>query len=123
MTEQQLFDTIVNHLRAQGRKSLNEDGKPAYRGVNGCRCPIGAMLLDNDYSPKMENNTVIQLLGGKLLSKKLIKEWEPHQYFLQRLQYVHDHVDVDMWESNFEWIAREYGLNHSPIKKDNETLS
>ena len=64
MTEQEIYDTIITHLRKQGHKSLLETpikrygGKLvitcAYHGKDGDKCAAGILIADSDYTEKME---------------------------------------------------------------------
>lgn len=109
MNRQEAFDIAAKHLLAQGKKSYvkddngfgTADGIPscAYRGEDGLKCAIGALIPDDQYSYKMENMSVSILLQQDycppiLKSKDLTKD------FLQGLQDAHDdaHGDGDVEE-------------------------
>lgn len=75
MTNQEAFDTALAAMRAQGQPSMktvtHEDGYEntycAYRGENGTRCAIGALIPDRLYNPawdETEQNVV--MLRGRL---------------------------------------------------------
>ena len=62
-TKQEIYDIVINHLRAQGAKSLitklDEEGNLipdlcAYRGDGGMKCAAGILIPDDVYSEKME---------------------------------------------------------------------
>ena len=55
MTPQEAFETVANHLLAQGRPSKNEKGMCVYRGPNGLKCAVGALIPDESYNPRMED--------------------------------------------------------------------
>lgn len=87
MTEQELFDKVVAHLRKQGVKSV-ENGRCRYRTAEGLKCAIGILIKDEDYSTELEgcvvyNSGVLKatgLGGGSPILKKLATA----------LQVVHD---------------------------------
>jgi len=54
MTKQEMFDKVLDHLRAQGKRS-HEKGKGClYRGPNGLRCAIGALIPDEAYDEAID---------------------------------------------------------------------
>jgi len=57
-TIQEAFDTMVNHLRRQGKPSQitlpSGTLVCAYRGVDGCACAVGALIPDDQYDPQLE---------------------------------------------------------------------
>ncbi len=59
MTPQEIFDKVVNHLRAQGAKSEMDHPVAglmcAYRGIQGRMCAVGCLIPDADYLPTMED--------------------------------------------------------------------
>ncbi|OYU33258.1 hypothetical protein [Novosphingobium sp. PASSN1] len=56
-TNQEIFDTCLAHLRAQGRRSVHPDlGICAYRGADNLKCAIGILIPDDKYHPGLENN-------------------------------------------------------------------
>ena len=59
---QQHFDTVLAHLRKQGKRSTYGNRGCAYRGTDNTKCAIGALLPDELYDPKMENRPVDNLL-------------------------------------------------------------
>ena len=60
MTNQELFDTVVNHLVAQGRPAMdNSSGDCFYRDGLGRKCAIGCLIPDDKYHTGMEGRAVI----------------------------------------------------------------
>ena len=93
MDKQTIFDTVVNHLAAQGTQSMsggdpdtNREAGCAYRGDNGTKCAVGCLIPDDMYNPKMENATVVSLAQRKELPAELYE----HVDMLSDLQYAHD---------------------------------
>ena len=58
MLIQEIFDTIAVHLLKQGVRSVNSYGVCLYRGPNGLRCAISALIPDELYMPEIENVSV-----------------------------------------------------------------
>lgn len=50
-TKQEIFDFVVEKLRAQGCASVNPFGRCLYRGPDGLKCAIGHMIPDELYRP------------------------------------------------------------------------
>jgi hypothetical protein len=70
--DQSVFDTVVAHLRKQGKQSLSwprkaRAGRCCYRGPRGLRCAIGVLIPDEFYDKKFEGKTVSQLHCGERL--------------------------------------------------------
>lgn len=110
LTNQSAFDIVVAHARAQGCRSVDTERSMAclYRGPNGTKCFIGALIPDELYKPEMEYQSFYEvirdfpeldpILGG--LSKNL----------LDRLQYTHDYKEVCEWEKELQDTAVRFGL-------------
>ena len=62
MTQQEIFDTVVNGLRKQNCQSWDEaSGGCMYRGDNGAKCAVGLLLPDELYHRSMEGKSVDEL--------------------------------------------------------------
>lgn len=112
LTAQMLFDDLARHLLAQGKRSLayyraaNVSGEScAYRGDDGLRCPVGAAILDHEYTPAMEGMPVVELAMRGLLPSRLM----PHVPLLRDLQNVHDGFDPPEWRSALWRVAERCG--------------
>lgn len=114
MTPQEIFDTVVKHLEAQGGRSTDHLGC-LYRGPKGKKCAVGSLISDDDYCPAMERMNV-----GRLLPKfSHLPDWmRQNVELLTELQTVHD--DGANWgipeatavrRKKLFHIAREHGLN------------
>lgn len=56
-TNQEAFDVAARHLLTQGRRSMNPDSSScAYRGVDGTKCAVGALIDDADYVTEMDRS-------------------------------------------------------------------
>lgn len=113
MTKQEIFDTVVAHLRKQGRRAANLEGGCMYRAPNGDKCAVGCLIKDDEYIPCMEKNGVLRLVLKGLLPNRL----KPHLELLADLQNTHDNANVDFTaetEAAFIRIARRFNLTLEP---------
>jgi hypothetical protein len=101
MTAQEIFDTVVAHLRKQNEVSVDDVGVCKYRSDDGLKCAVGCLIDDDHYEPSMEGKTVEILIELGLLPEHL----KPHKNLLIELQTIHDHDDPGNWESEFERVA------------------
>ncbi len=61
-SNQEIFDYVVSHLRAQGARSLNDENECTYRSVDGYSCAVGCLIPDDLYTPSLEGRLVNQRL-------------------------------------------------------------
>jgi len=118
-SEQEVFDYVIGHLVSQGKQSLQTEGwEPcAYRGENGTKCAVGALIPDEVYNDGMEGNPVdglIERFPRECLITGIIK----HANLLIDLQKLHD--DQSVWKDNGRFkdrvvaIAKNNNLNVPP---------
>lgn len=72
-TPQEIFDTVMAHLRAQGEPAVNKHGQCRYRIVLVCspdnadvtlKCAVGAIIPDNAYNDAFDDiGSVGAILG------------------------------------------------------------
>ena len=105
MTEQEIFNTVCDHLMKQGRKSKGS-WQYAYRGEGGAMCAVGCLISDDEYDEGMEGDVVEQIYGRGDLPPRL----EPHVNFLAELQVIHDHEAVREWPTHLRKLAAERNL-------------
>lgn len=138
-TLQQTFDTAVEHLAAQKRRSRN-DYSCKYRSEDGLKCAIGTLIPDSLYDPILEGYTVENIWEGLSydaverpqtlqIKKKLVNYFnvtidpQKHklQYFLLQLQHAHDLSDNagDLYFALAQ-IASAYDLNTDKINSITE---
>lgn len=111
MNPQEIFNTVVNHLRNQNSKALNEEGSCCYRGCDGKKCAIGCLITDEEYSQCFEGVSAQNLLQVQNIPDSLKVKLSNHHKLLQNLQNIHDSYPVQAWESQFKRIAQLYSLN------------
>jgi hypothetical protein len=102
--KQKTLNKGARHLRKQGKKS-RENGKCLYRGPNGTRCPVGAMIPNRLYTVDLENQTpycddvetILKTLGYDV-------------DVATDLQCIHDSNDVEDWEKLLATVADKFNL-------------
>ena len=111
MTDQEAFETMVRHLRKQGRTSVNARGACAYRGPKGLRCAVGCLIPDDQYKRSFEGET------AECIAKKVpaLSDIEPG--ILSEMQSIHDDCDVSQWEEGFKGVARYCKLTLPPLEE------
>jgi len=122
MTNQEIFDKVAQHLLMQGRRSVDQRGKCAYRGKGGDRCAIGCLIPDGLYLARMEGVSVVPLLmsfpalcdgiGFEVLAWRVVIGFrENRAWLLDDLQRVHDAYAVDSWAGLLREIAAQHRLS------------
>lgn len=109
MKNQEVFDTVVAHLRAQGCKAI-VDGACKLRGPNGTKCAAGCLIPDSDYDPDWDNKP---LLGFQYVFAKV-----EDSDFVDKLVVIHDYKEVYAWENQFQKLAERYGLEYENISNE-----
>lgn len=108
-TDQELFNVMVAHLRAQGTTAIT-DCISAYHGEDGRRCPVGAIIPDDLYSQRMEGKDITQLAKASWVDPELNMMFRWHHNLLNAMQLVHDTMLPEVWERQFQFIAAKYNL-------------
>lgn len=123
MTEQEIFDTVVNHLRTMpGRSMARSVNFCAYRGDNGNKCAVGVLLTDEEYSDMGGN--LIESSGVHHLAtyKKFPAHLKPHVELLGHLQHIHDNAynwngDTFTGELALAALAKDFNLTYTEPQK------
>ena len=131
MNKQLIFDTAVNGIRKQGKRSVDDIGRCMYRGPNGCKCAVGHMIPDDKYDSFIENlpaahPSVLQRIDKKF---EISDDQTPDERtFLKELQQCHDLGDFGRQpemteglaqneefyvEAAFERFAKHHGLKYT----------
>jgi len=118
LTNQEIFDGTMKHLRTQNCKSVDpaNSSRCLYRGSNNTKCAVGYWIPDELYDPKMEDSSARHLID---------MEWIPkmdksHKSLASSLQYIHDGYPVMDWEERFQIVAREFNLKYTPKEETSE---
>lgn len=111
MTNQELFDTCLNHLRKQGKRSVNSTGDCLYRAPDGSMCAVGALIPDDKYSPDFENRSVghapvYEAAGLTTYQVPLARD-------IQRAMHDINGDRLEHLELNAQKIAADYKLEYS----------
>lgn len=104
MNEQEIFDTVANHLLTQNAKA--QDGFHCrYRTKDGLKCAIGCLIKEEDYKPEMEYHLADGPRISELSYLKSVKG-----SFLRKLQFIHDIWNVADWKIQLERFAKKENL-------------
>ena len=106
MNRQQTFDTVVAHLRKQGKQATIDGHGCAYRGDNGTKCAVGCLIPDSEYREEFEGWPV----GGVMGQCMALQDHDVD--LLASLQRVHDANLPYDWEKRFQTVAKMYGLTY-----------
>lgn len=145
---QEVFDFVVNHLRAQGKRCSNEIYACSYRGYNDndeqgkkLACAIGCLIPDSLYCTWMEGGGVTNLIErlrnhikeleiSPPLAGSPQKEYERLVSFLLKnyrmlvsLQGIHDMNEPSDWEKVFKATASGFNVNYRPIVSQEQTAT
>jgi hypothetical protein len=114
MDNQEAFDIVVRHLKTQKTQSKGSFGC-AYKGDNGNKCAVGALIPDDQYKPSLEGQAVSMIQPDVPALQYL------NHHLLLALQLAHD--DMENWdESGFkafdilESIGNKFSLNTDALK-------
>lgn len=125
MTNQEIFDKVLTHLRAQGVAAItgSECSYRAQKDDGVHMCAVGCLIKDEFYDPNFEGenatdprvlNALAQSLGVKGSFTDITRN------LLRDLQVAHDHeldnFGLDDWEAQMKNIARNYELTYSMTK-------
>jgi len=91
MTNQSIFDTVVEHFKKQKVRAYGtligneEDGSQClYRGPNKTSCAFGCLIPDKKYNIKMEGRSAPAVINQYLPEFNLFKP------IIKELQIIHD---------------------------------
>jgi hypothetical protein len=118
MEAQEVFDTVVKHLRNQNTKSTCSLYGCAYRqdmrADSPIRCAVGCLIEDSEYTNEMEGIGLAYLFLKDWVPQSLKDRLLPHTELLTILQRTHDNYNIGNWEEAFEFIARTFKLTVPP---------
>lgn len=111
-TAQMVFDQVVNHLRAQGKRSDNSIGGCLYRNRHGLKCAAGCLIGDDEYLPEMDSMGAKDTSWPVLVSSGMVPE--NHSVLISQLQNAHDQMDILPLEPRLKNIALDFELTYTP---------
>ena len=120
MNQQEIFDTVVTHLRKQGKKAVvmgSEGPSCMYRSPDGLKCAAGCLIPDRDYLPEFEGVTINDGDHYPVVKYFSSKFDEDGMELISELQTVHDFMEPQDWELRWESIAIDHGLKLLPKGK------
>lgn len=104
---QELFDTIVTHLRKQGKQAKDANGDCVYLTSDGLKCAVGCLIPDGHPALKAHMSNTVK----RITMDYPDLPWEEEDtFFLYRMQNVHDRWDPKHWEDQFKKVAEQYTL-------------
>ncbi len=117
---QKIFETVVTAVIKQNKKSGiiddYENFKCLYQDPTGCKCAIGHILPKNHKILKDNPNVTVDKLASSF--KDLIEYWKLKEgdysrnlAFLEKLQNIHDWVEIPYWKVKFRMLGLENDLN------------
>ena len=132
VTAQEIFDTVLTHLRKQGKAAKSIYGKCLYRGVGGTSCAVGCLIPDAMYDLRIEGLEVRHIMYGRFPGgrKSGAAELLPivhriaahlgaeHVELLEELQSAHDWALGPQgplaWEDSMRRVAGKFNLKYTP---------
>lgn len=107
MTKQETFDTVVEHLRQQGRPAWDRGGTAClYRTSQGLKCAVGCLIPDELYEARFEG---VSLTNQKVL-QHILRDLGHDVNLLIELQMIHDGMHSSNWESEWKTLAFKHDL-------------
>ena len=104
MTNEQAFKTMARHMLAQGKRSVVvgrdsfgvEHESCRYRGPDGLKCAVGAIILDEEYRESLEGLPArhVQALVPSLQGL--------NESMISTVQQIHDKWPVSDWRKLLE---------------------
>jgi hypothetical protein len=113
---QYVFDTSVNGVLTQGKKS-SVFGECVYRSESGCKCAVGHLIKDDEYDSTIEGKNVRHDDDVQdAISNSIGFDIDNYAFIdlLSSLQDAHDTAKKHDFSNDFEFnainVAIEYGL-------------
>lgn len=109
MNKQEIFNTVVTHLRKQNRQALSGN-RCCYKTPDGDKCAVGCLIPDEHFYPEMNDAGVVSALMWSIDFPIQLHWMRSHESLLKDLQKLHDCKLPDYWEEEFTNLAICYGL-------------
>lgn len=90
MTNQEIFDKVVNHLLTQNEKAMTKF-RCQYRTEDGLKCAIGCLIPDEKYRREFDDKALVVIELMEFLPNIITIKNIP---LLEDLQYIHDKCPV-----------------------------
>lgn len=109
------FEIAAAHMLAQGKRAATDDGKCYYRGPDGTKCAIGALIPDEVYQPKWDISWSSESAVVFLYRDEQVVPYLPTSPGLAtELQSVHDMCPPERWSEELMKLARRWGWEWTP---------
>lgn len=119
MNIQQVFDRAVQHMLTQNRQStlyVSSRTICAYRGSEGAKCVIGALIDDEHYRLNLEDTGYLNPLVPEALRLSGVDvDEDATGALLGALQNLHDGFPTEDWGTGLHGIAARYGLEFNYV--------
>lgn len=112
-TSQQFFQIVASHLLTQGKRSTDGTGFCAYRGDNGLKCALGAVIPDTLYMPKMERKRLREVCTYFPEITALIPDYD----LAVLMQDIHDTNEPKNWKFELASLGKEKQLDISFLEQ------
>jgi hypothetical protein len=103
-TAQSFYDAVCAHLVAQGKRCYQAGVGCLYRGPEGLKCAIGAVIPDDIYTPEMDRNDGFTALG-LYTDFPEVQPYIPNMDLAISLQHVHDIPDT--WDTHYGGLSKQ----------------
>lgn len=104
MTDQETYDIVKKHLLCQMKHSKT-GYSCRYRGDNGLKCALGALIPDEKYGSEMDGQ--IYYIDDLIVDLGLTQSPD----FLGKLQSIHDGYMPEEWAARLSAFAADRGLH------------
>lgn len=113
MTNQQIVDSVVQHLLTQRRKSEDSE-RCRYRHGN-LRCAVGCLISDENYIQGFEGHSVDNRAVSMAIKASTGCEMKGAiTEFLAMAQHIHDAHDVEQWHDRLADLCHDHGFAFNP---------
>lgn len=125
-----IFDLMVTHMLTQNAKSEREEptgNTCLYRGPNGRKCPVGALIADEHYTEHLEcksaDDREVQcalMSSQEFLTREDLTLFESTgtasrlQQMLNQVQMSHDGNPPSYWAERLRQLAEVFNLGFNP---------
>ncbi len=106
---QEMLDKVISRakLGVKSNDGVEDNGNTClYRTKDGNRCFVGELILDEKYSPHIENEEI-----GKDVIEMIPGATNSDLNFLRDLQSIHDNYLVEEWKDEIHTLADKYNLS------------
>jgi hypothetical protein len=114
--DQRAFNTVYRALCRQKVRSMNREGKCAYRGVKGSKCAIGHLIPDALYRRWLEgkglHSVIVHVPELHKIDQRLLGDMmSAHDCLMPRIDEGYPHPLLDIWKRNMHRTAELHGLS------------